>query len=408
MKLLHLAWRNLFRHTRRTLITAFAMSIAVALCMGYLAFADGMFGLMFERMVTVQTAHAQLHNPKYPKTKALFETIPEFEKLEKQLRATEGVTATAARVYGYGLFGVREEATGGQVMGVHPGDEQNIRQLADRVIEGRFLSDEPKGEVVLGFKLAETLKAKVSDEVVVVTQSADGSMGNELFEIVGLLRSGSTLLDRTNAVIHRADAQELFVLDGQVHEIALLAPTKEEIDPVVARVEKLVEGREDLLLRKWGELNPAALQFTGMQDAMYLIVALIILGIAGMGVLNTMLMSVFERTKELGVLIALGLKPRQVLTLIVSETFLLSLIAVALGGLFGAVLDWYLVVYGIPFGSDGFEMMGIIFDPVLYAEINPGPIIVTISCVVIISVLASLWPAARAARLKPVIAMREE
>jgi ABC-type lipoprotein release transport system permease subunit len=405
--ILTLAWRNLWRHKRRTFITAFAMAVGVGLCMGYLALADGMFDTMFERMVTVQSGHAQIHHPEYPKKHALFSTIEEPDKLEKELRAIKGVVATSSRVYGYGLLGVGDEATGGQLMGVHPGDEDQMRQLKARVVEGRYLSDEPNKEILLGFKLAETLKAKLGAEVVAVTQAADGSMGNELYKIVGIVKTGASVIDRGGALIHRADAQELLALEGQAHEIAVIAKDKLAIDDMYGPLQTSLEGRDNLLLRKWGEINPMALQMMSMQDAMYVILALIILGIAGMGVLNTMLMSVFERTKELGVLIALGLKPRQVLGLIITETFLLSLMAVAFGGAMGAALDLYLVVVGMPFGS-GIEMMGMIWDPVIYATVRPAPIIVTIVCVVVISLLAALWPAARAARLQPVIAMREE
>jgi len=402
-----LAWRNLWRHKRRTLITAFAMAVGVALCMAYLAIADGMFDMMFERMVTAQTGHAQIHHPDYPKQHALFATVKNSDALEKELRAVEGVSATAGRVFGYGLLGVGEEATGGQLIGVIPGDEHRIRQLKDRVVDGRYLSDDPKREVLLGVKLADTLKAKPGAELVAVTQSADGSMGNELYTVVGIVRTGSMALDHSGAIIHRADAQELLALGNEVHEIAIVAKDKLSIDTMFAGVESAMRGKDGLLLRKWGEINPMALQMMGMQDAMYAILALIILGIAGMGVLNTMLMSVFERTKELGVIIALGFKPRQVLALIITETFLLSLIAVAIGGVLGGVLDLYLVKEGIYFGTD-IETMGMVFDSVLYATVRPGPIVVVVICVIVISLLASLWPAARAARLQPVIAMREE
>lgn len=402
-----LAWRNLWRHRRRTVITAFAMAFGVAMCMGFIAFADGMFATMFDRMVGLQVGHAQVHHPDYPKQRSLYATINDHAKLERELAAVEGVGATSSRVFGYGLLGVGDEATGGQITGIAPEDEHAVRQLRDRVVEGEYLGDEPDQKMLLGYKLAEDLKAKVGAEVVVVSQAADGSLANELYEVVGLLRTGVTAIDRAGALVHRTDAQELLVLPDQVHEVAILATDAQTIDAMYDGVDRVLQGRDELLLRKWNVLNPMGAQYVAMQDAMYIILLLIILGIAGMGVLNTMLMSVFERTKELGVMIALGLKPRAIVLLVMMETFLLSLLAIAGGLVMGAALDAYLVRYGIYFGTE-LEFGGIIFDPYLKAVVHPEPIVLTAVLVILISLLSSLWPALRAARLQPVTAMREE
>ena len=400
-----LAWRNIWRHTRRTLITAVAMALGVALCMGYLAFADGAFAMIFDRMVGQQIGHAQVHSPLFPKQRALYETLDDTTALEQRLRDLPLVGGVAGRVLAFGLFAQGDEATGGQIMGIIPADEQAVRGWKDQVKEGQYLSDQPGLEMLLGYKLAETLKAKVGSEVVVVTQSADGSMGNEVYKVVGIIRTGATMVDRTAAVIHRKDAQALLALGDQSHEIAVVARERDRIDEMVATLKDALKD-EKVLVRSWGEVSPMAQQWMNMQDAMFIIVAVLVLVVSGLGILNTMLMSVFERTRELGVLIALGLKPYQVLMLILAETLLLTLVATLIGALLGGLLCWWIVVHGVDFGAE-IQFSGVTWDAVIKGTIRPVSIVVTLLTVFIVSLLSSVWPAARAARLQPVVAMRD-
>jgi ABC-type lipoprotein release transport system permease subunit len=403
--ILKLAWRNIWRHTRRTLITAFAMAFGVALCMGFMAWGDGVFVMVFDSMVTKSLGHAQIHAKEFPKQRALYETIEDADELKKKLEALDEVTAAASRVFGYALLAAGDEATGGQVTGIDPGDEVRMRDLSKSVIDGEYLPSEAKQKMLLGFELAETMKAKVGDEVVVVTQAADGSMGNELYTVNGILKTGAIAVDKLGAFVHLEDARSLLVLEGQVHEIALMADGKLAVPKMMKAVKPHISDK--LLLRSWGDVNPMAKQFVSLQDAMFLIIAFIIFGVAALGILNTMLMSVFERTKELGVLIALGLKPRQIVQLIMAETFFLTLISVFIGFILGTVVDWWLVTYGIDMGS-AVDFSGMRMEPVIKGVVRPAGVIVTVVILFFVSFFASLWPAIRAARLQPVAAMREQ
>lgn len=413
MVVFRLAWRNIWRHTRRSLITASAMAGGVALCMAYVAVLDGMFADLFEKMVTKQTGHAQLHHPRYPKTKALFDTLDDAGPLERDIRSTAGVRATSARVYGFALLAVGETSGGGQLVGVHPPDEAAVRSLDEDITEGAWLAAAPEQNVVLGVDLAESLDATLGDELVVVTSAADGSLGNALYTVSGLLKTGSVFIDRSGAFIHREDAQELFALSGRVHEIVVLAEDKIQIDEVADALKAAMtrpsdaDGVGGVLVRSWAEVSPSSYQLISMQDAIGLLLSLLIFGLAGLGILNTMLMSVFERTKELGVLIALGLKPRQVLAVILLETLLLTVIAMVVGLLLGGLLDWYLVTWGINWGTE-IEFSGVSIPARMMGVVRPGGVVTVVLSLWFISFFAALWPAARAARLRPVVAMREE
>ena len=217
--LMRIAWRNIWRQKRRTWITAGAMALGVAFCMATIALSDGMFADVFRILVRQNMGHVQIHNPVYPKQRALHETIPHGTEVLSQVEALPGLARASGRLYGYALLGVGEKAAGAQLGGVDPEREAPITGIAEKMESGRYLSETPSREIVLGAGLAESLEAEVGDEVVAVTQAADGSMGNDLYTIVGTFRTGSVVFDRGGAFLHREDLGTLLVLPDEIHEI---------------------------------------------------------------------------------------------------------------------------------------------------------------------------------------------
>ncbi|MFT5684420.1 MAG: putative ABC transport system permease protein, partial [Myxococcota bacterium] len=337
-----IAWRNLWRQSRRTLITASAMAVGIALCMSMIALSDGLYAQMFDVMVTRKLGHVQVHHPDFPGRRLLYDTLPQdrFEAIS----STDGVTTAAARLFGYGLVSSEETSAGGQVIGILPQQEQAISKLEEKLESGQFLSGEPSLQSVIGTGLADTLKLEVGGELVIVTQASDGSMSNELSEVIGIVRTGDEGIDRGGIYMHLTDAQDLFALPDQVHEIIVLGDDPTESDTLAGAIRTI---EPDNLVRTWVEADPSTAQMMGMQNVGSGILLAVVFSVAALGVLNTMLMSVFERTRELGLMAALGLNPAQVMRLILTESILLAAIAVALGGVLGGVLDGLLVVYGI-------------------------------------------------------------
>ena len=164
-------------------------------------------------------------------------------------------------------------------------------------------------------------------------------------------------------------------------------------------------------VQTWWEASPQAAQIVSMRDGTAFFTLGFTFAVAAFGVINTMLMSVYERTREMGMMRALGLRPRKLVWLVVLESFFLAALASAIGLVFGGLADWYLVVHGLDFSAtmpDGLAYQGVILDPVWMGEVRPSRIVAVVVSVFVISVIASLWPAWRAARLQPVIAMRAE
>lgn len=417
--LLAMAWRNLWRHGRRTLITAAAMGISVAFVMAMLAYVDGMYRKMAGVMIDETIGHVQVAHPDYAKRRGMYDTVPQAHDRLSAIEALSGTRGGTARLYGFALLGGAQETAGAQLVGVMPQRELTVVPMLDRIEQGSWLSADRTGQIVLGAGLAESLDVGVGDSVVAVTQASDGSLGNELYEVVGVATSGSAALDRSGAWVNLLDLQNLLVLDDQVHEITVLSDSLDSRlgDELVVEVTDEVRQAVDvgdgapLSVRSWWEVSPATAEMMATSDASAWITLVIVFFVAGLGILNTMLMSVFERTKELGVMKALGTRPGKVVQLVLWESLLLGLLACVGGLALGGVLDWMLVEYGMTLTTSGGERLstgGVLFDPRIYGVVRADRIVVTILSLLGVAVVAALWPALRAARLRPVAAMRDD
>ena len=415
--LISVAWRNLWRHRRRSLITAGAMAIGIAMCMASLCFQDGMFNQIFDVMVEQRLGHIQLHHPNYPGTRVMHDTIPDASQVLDTLDGQPTTQTASPRLNGFGLIGGEQKSAGALLVGVFPDRTATAGRLDDRILEGRYLANEAAGEVVLGHKLFADLELKdkaapfTGDyEVVVVTQAADGSLGNAIYTVVGTYKTGDDQMDRAGGYLHLTDLQDLLVLPDQIHQVTLLTHNPNTIASSTAALRQVIQS-DALEVQAWWEADPQTANLMNLRDTSMFIVLGIVLGAAAFGVLNTMMMSVFERTRELGVLRALGIRAGRMIGLVVLESTFLAGVSCVLGLILGGALDYYLVTVGYDMSAaspDGFSFNGVMLDPVVYGAVYPSSIAVVVSAVFIISILASLWPAWRAASLRPVEAIRTE
>lgn len=405
---LQIAWRNLRRQGRRTLITSIAMAVAVGLCMASICLTDGMYLNIFEVLVEQQIGHIQVTHPDYPGKMSMYDTIDDADSVLADIEATDGVQAAAPRLAGFGLLGGLERSKGARIVGIDPEREARVTPVAERMKQGTYLKPGEHGTIVLGIKLAEDLGVGLGDEVVAVTQASDGSLGNTLYTVSGLYKSGDSQMDRAGGYVHLADLQDLLVMPEKVHLITVLAEDADDLHPVADAIEA---GDPGWLVRTWQEVSPPTEQMMSMQKASSKIILVIVFLVASFGVINTMLVSVFERTTELGVMRALGVSPRNLVAMVVLEAILLGCLS-AIGGLgLGGALDAYLVLHGLDFSAslkDGFDFQGVTLEPVMYGAVFVEPIITTIVVLVVVSAGAAVWPAWRAASIQPVDAIRAE
>ncbi len=417
-----MAWRNLWRRKQRTLFTALAMGVGVALSMGSMALQAGIFSEVFDEMVTDTLGHVQVHHPKYPSLKHLHDTLPNAQSLLNKAESIQDVRVVAPRLFSVALVGSETQSAGALIMGVDPERETKLSEIDLELISGQWLSKQPKHEMTLGIELAEELGVQLNDELALVGQDAYGGVAQGLFKVVGLIESGLTELDQAGVWLHLTDAQDLFALDDQVHELIIVGghSAQEAMNfgkgqKQVQAFKKLIntalneqkEGSSHLLIQTWREARPSVSQLMDTQQASAYIMLIIVLAVAAIGVLNTMLMNIYERSRELGVMLALGVKPGQVRQLIFTESFYLASLALLMGLMLGGLIDYLLATYGLDFSVDGKGLSygGVRLSPRLYGIFEQSALWLSVFALYSMTLLASIWPAFKASRIEPIQAI---
>jgi ABC-type lipoprotein release transport system permease subunit len=414
-----MGWRNVWRQRRSSLLTVIAMAVALAFCTSMLTLVNGVSSQIFSLMVEQQLGHIQLYHKDYPGKQVLFDTVPNGSEVLELVQSMEETAVASGRLRGFGLVGGEVKSSGAQLIGVYPEHETLLTPILRQVVAGEYLEAGAKREVVLGVDLAKKLELEVGGELIVIGQGADGSVANDLYTVRGFVKTGRLGVDRAGVFLHASDLQELLVMEGKLHEIIALTHDKDQIASYADATRSALQGAqllsadEDEMLGvyTWWESNSQVAEMLKMQDKAVDIMIYLILLVAGFGILNTMLMSVFERTRELGMLRALGISRRRMVMLVVWESAVLACIACVAGVVLGASLSGYLVAYGLDFSTgegEGFSFSGVMFDPIFYGIMELNDFIRPVIAVFVVAAFASLWPALRAAYLRPVEALRQE
>ncbi len=400
-----LAWRNLWRHRRRTLLTSATMAFSVAICLAMNGFAAGFLESMRAAIVDRQLGHIQLHHADYPSSGSLFDSVPDANTVLTELQAMPNVALAAPRIQGFALFaGKGEDAATGAFTGVDPAAEAALTKVEQRLIEGAWLSD-PVGTTVVGERLAEELDLKVGGDLLVVTNAVDGSFGDRVYRVVGITRTNNLNLDK-GAFLTIADAQDLLALGDAIHELVVLTDDTDAIASIQAAA---AAKWPKLSVRAWWDVSPETLAMQGMTQASMAFFTFLIVGVAAFIIINTLLMSVYERTRELGILLAIGMRPKQVVRLILVESTLLAALSGALGLAIGGAGLIYLATEGVAMtDGEGWAMGATIFDPIIKAQVTTAGVVTPLITLLAVGVVGGLWPALRAAKLDPVDAIREE
>ena len=402
MNSLQYGWRNLWRNTRRTCITLAAVCLSTAILMASYGLMDGLMQHAVSNATNLVVGEVQVHAQGYLADHSIYKALNEPDLI---LRAAKQKNVAAApRRYGYGLVAVGTKSAGARFWGVEPASERTTFDLAQHLQEGRFLSETTQRGVVLGQKLARSLQAQIGSEIVVVVQAADGSLGNDLYTVTGILKAAGDSIDRNAALIHAADFVELFVSGERIHEVALNSRGMVSPEGLTALLSIAAPEEE---IKSWRQLMPEVSDMINLFDAFIWIFGLIFLLAAGMGVMNTMLMATYERIREFGILKALGATPWGIIRDVAAEALVLAVLGTALGTILGLAGSYYLQEVGLDLSifAGTYSVGGVAFDPIWKATISPKMVYIPVVLMLIIGLVASLYPAALAARLDPVKAM---
>lgn len=406
MKLyLRLAWRNLWRHRRRTLIVAVAMALGLGLMMFYDGLMFGFDQAIYGNAIKVLGGNIQIHaggyrtetgqNPLLP--------LPDDQAAVQAALAQPLVQTATRRIITGGLVTSPEGAFGVNIIGIEPEKEQEVNLAAQHLVDGRYLHADDGDTIFIGRGLADAMAVGVGDRITMVGRSTHDQMRQRTMTVAGIYDLGMPELEKGTIYVSLAEAQSLFDLAGQSTEVAIVLKQLGTEPQVMAAIEPLLPGYDiDTWRNNYPELMAAITTKNGVMN----IFSVIILLIAGIGILNLLLMAVYERTREIGLLGAMGLKPRQISLLFILEGILMGLLGVAAGIVFGLLINGLLRQVGIDFSAmtGAVEYMALISGRI-YPTWGIENLLSRALTVAIIAALAAVVPASEAARREPAEAL---
>ena len=401
--IVRIALRNVLRQKQRSALTALMMAGGFVLCSISLGTSYGTYSRLIDTFTRNFTGHVQIHKKGYLEGPSLYNTLRDGEALGARIAALPAVESWTPRVYSPVLVFLGQKTAGARLVGVHPLREGRTSRLKEKVREGRFVAAEPAREVVIGEGLAQILRAQPGDEIALIAQGADGSFANDLFEVVGLMGEGAGADARTGCYVHIRAAQDFLALDRRLHEIAVVLEDQAQAREAAARLAAALDDRT-LEVAPWQVVERGFYQAMQADVKGMWVSFLIIMLIVAVGVLNTVLMAILERTRELGVLRALGTRPLKIFQLVVLETAFLAVLSVAAGAVLSLACNYLLSIYGIPMPAP-VDYGGMEFSRI-WSSISPGTLWIPAAVTLGTAVGVSALPALRAARIAPVEALR--
>ncbi len=397
-----MAWRNLWRVPRRTILTMAALSLGTTGIAFLSTYREAVYGQMTRAITTQLTGHLQIHGRGYQESPELTTVVAEPRLVEATLAKAIPGAKSERRVIGAGLAGGASSSEGVVVMGLEAGQSATIFAVK----RGRGLGEAAKKEVVIGNELADELSVDVGSELVLVGQAVDGSVANDRFTVVGIGDAGSSDLNSTGVFLHLADAQDFFGLGEAVNSVVVHLPTDEEDITSYLMTARAALDLKSLEALSWNEMLPEFKKTMDSKRKNQHLVDVIVFLLVSLGVLNVMTMSTFERTREFGVMLAVGTRPARLLRLVVTEAVLEGVL-----GFLGGVAITALLIFAVGTVHLGevsnSDMMGVRLPSVIELHFQPQALVAAGITVAATMIAASLFPAWRASRLQPAVAVRE-
>jgi ABC-type lipoprotein release transport system permease subunit len=401
---LRLAWRNIWRHKRRTIIIVLAMSLTLALMMWYDGLMNGFTDAIYGNAVQILGGNIQVHAKGY---RAEANSNPLFPLADPQAVVTAAESnpltlAATQRIHTGGLVTSREGAFSVGIIGVEPEKEVKVNIIGQNVKDGRNLTSDDLDSVLIGKGLADAMGVKVGDRITMVGRSQHEQMRQRTMTVVGIFDLGLADIEKQSVYISLKEAQTLYEVTGAT-EVAIFLQKLGQESRVIDSMKPGLPGYEiESFQANYPELASAINTKSGVMD----IFSVIIIAIAGVGILNLLLMAVYERTREIGVLGAMGLKPGQISLLFILEGIMIGLVGVAAGIVLGLALNGYLMKVGLDFGNmtQAASYMALIKSRA-YPTWGIEKLPLRVSMILIISALAALIPAVEAGRREPAEAL---
>jgi ABC-type lipoprotein release transport system permease subunit len=405
-KLVRMAWRGVWRNGRRTVIAVVAIALGLALMLFFDGLMSGSEQAIYGNIVKLQGGNVQGHAPGYREKAKRLPLLPldNADAFVQAALAQPRAIAASQRINTSGMVSSREGTFPVVIAGIEPEQEALTSLVAEKIVQGRYLAADDEDFLLIGQALAKNLEVTVGDRVTLVGRATHEQMRRRTMTIAGIYELGLPDAERRMVYVSLAEAQALFDLRDQVTEVVVSLEHVGQETPVVAELQAAFPNIE---VDSWDTLNPETRQQMEMEKQIMSIFGLIILLIAGVGILNLMLMAVFERTREIGLLAAMGLKRREIVMLFLIEGILIGLLGALVGGALGGLISAYYGKVGLEWAANASEYspLAALLGGRIYFRIGANLLLQRALTVAIIAALASLYPAWQASRREPAEAL---
>jgi ABC-type lipoprotein release transport system permease subunit len=404
--LFSISWRNIWRNKVRSLVIIFSIALGIFAGVSATAFMKGLAEQRIQKVIKTELSYIQIHKEGFRQDSDFNGYMPDASELVKKIREVENVTGASSRIIVQAMAATAETAAGVLVSGIDLEHESNVTNISEKIYEGEYLTGMKRNPVVIGKKLAEKLNAKLRSKIVITLQDTANNVVSGLFRVSGIYTTNNNMYDESHVFVRSEDIRKLAELPvGAAHEIAININDNENLIPVEEAVKKIAANHEVL---DWKTLSPEMNYLTEAMDLyMYIFIIIILLALL-FGIINTMLMVVMERTKEIGMLMAIGMNKIRIFSMIVLESTLLSLTGGVVGIIIGSLFSKWRSVEPIDLSmwAQGYEQLG--YDAYVYMSLEPMMLVNITIMVIFTGVIAALYPAYKALKNDPADALRIE
>ena len=405
--LLSLSWKNIWRNKTRSLIIIFAIVFGVIGGVGFMAFFNG---LIFQRIniaIGNEVSNIQIHNPHFQSNKEIIDIIPNVASIIQAVDTCKKVKAYSARIKLVVMINSANSNDGIMLNGIDPDNEKKVTSICKSLKQGEYFPASRKKGIVIGEKLANKLKVKLRHKVVIVTQTIAGNLTTDEFKVVGIYHADNSVFEERNAFVKKDELAPIVGLTpDDAHEIALSLYDDKENKTVVSSLKKKC-GSNAINIQSWKEIMPELALFTDVAAYMLYVFMIIIFMALSFGIINTMLMAVLERVREIGMLMAIGMNKTKIFLMILLETVMLMMTGAVIGLILSYFIIWFFSVHGIDLSSLSKGLSGFGFSTMVYPFLENSAYVKIVIMVVITGFLSSLVPSKRALKLNPSEAIRK-
>ncbi len=402
-----IAWRNVWRNKVRSIVMIAAIALGLVAGVFIMAFMQGAVNARIESATKSELSHIQIHAPHFLDNNETELFIKDAVNLVDKIEKLDSVKAASPRLIAEPFIMAAHGTGGGRLLGIDIEKEKRVTDIFEHLIDGTYLEKTSRmPPILIGQKIAKKLKLKVGSKVNVQMVDLGGDLSSKGYRVSGIYKTSNTTFDETHLFVRYHDLQsQLGIENGAAHEIAIITDKGDEAALVKPSIQNIA-GNNDV--KTWKELSPEmALLTDSMNQYMYFFILIILLGLC-FGIINTMLMAVMERTKEIGMLMAVGMNSRRIFAMIIMESIMLTLT----GGILGMLLGYGITKFfettpiNVSMFSEGLEKYG--FATQIYTSLRPDTLITITILVIITGLLSAIYPARKALKLNPAEATRTD